>query len=150
MNAEPVYDNQALKNLLPYRYPFQLVDKIISMTDTEIIGVKNVTADEPFFQGHFPAEPVMPGVLMLEGMVQCVGVFALSQVKNPSDYLVYFLSVDNVKFRKKVFPGDTIVFQLQLILPVKRGIAYMKAYSFVAGQLVAEGEIKAQITQKTN
>lgn len=149
LNAMPVYDNQALKNLLPYSYPFQLVDKILKITDTEIVGVKNVTADEPFFQGHFPAEPVMPGVLMLESMVQCAGVYALSSVEKSSDYLVYFLSVDNVKFRKKVLPGDTLVFQLQLLSPVRRGIVYMKAYSFVAGQLVAEGEIKAQITKKT-
>lgn len=149
LNATPVYDNQALKNLLPYSYPFQLVDKILKITDTEIVGVKNVTADEPFFQGHFPAEPVMPGVLMLESMVQCAGVYALSSVEKSSDYLVYFLSVDNVKFRKKVLPGDTLVFQLQLLSPVRRGIVYMKAYSFVAGQLVAEGEIKAQITKKT-
>src|SRR5574344_3155521 len=117
----------------------------MSLTENEVIGMKNVTMDEPFFFFFFPAEPVMPGVLMLESMVQCAGVFALSHVEKSSYYLVYFLSVDNVKFRKKVYPGDTVVFQLQLILPVRRGVVYMKCYSFVGENLVAEGEIKAQI-----
>lgn len=148
LNATPAYDTKALKDLLPYRYPFQLVDKIMTIDNNEIIGIKNVSMDEPFFQGHFPAEPVMPGVLMLESMVQCAGVFALSHVENPADYVVYFISVDDVKFRKKVLPGDTLILKLQLLSPIRRGIVHMKGYSFVGENLVAEGEIKAQVIKK--
>ena len=125
-NKEPVMDVNKIRQLLPHRYPFQLVDKVIEMGKTHIVGVKNVTSNEPFFQGHFPTEPVMPGVLQVEAMAQTGGLLVLSMVDEPERYSTYFMKIDNVKFRQKVVPGDTIVFHLSLMTEVRRGCAYMK------------------------
>ena len=144
-NKEPVMDVNKIRQLLPHRYPFQLVDKVIEMGKTHIVGVKNVTSNEPFFQGHFPTEPVMPGVLQVEAMAQTGGLLVLSMVDEPERYSTYFMKIDNVKFRQKVVPGDTIVFHLSLMTEVRRGCAYMKGYAFVGEKIVSEAEFMAQI-----
>ena len=148
-NAEPVYDITAIKNIIPHRPPFLLVDKIIELTKTYVVGVKNVTMNEPFFAGHFPKEPVMPGVLIIEAMAQAGGVLVLDSVDDPENYLTFFLKIDKVKFKRKVVPGDTLIFKLELLAPIRRGIATMKAQAFVGDNLVTEGELMAQISKKT-
>ena len=125
----------------------QLVDKITSIGSTSIVGVKNVTANEPFFIGHFPNEPVMPGVLMIEAMAQCGGLLVLSQLENPERYSTYFLKIDDVKFRQKVVPGDTLLFRVELLSPVRHGISSMKGYMFVGDQVVSEATFTAQIVK---
>jgi len=133
--------------MLPHRYPFLLVDRIMDMDDRSITGVKNVTMNEPFFQGHFPNNPVMPGVLQVEAMAQVGGIFALSTVDDPENYSTYFMKIDGVKFKQKVLPGDTVVFHLTLISPIRRGLVNMKGRAFVRGELVSEAEMLAQIVR---
>lgn len=144
-NDEPLMDNIRIRELLPHRYPMQLVDKVIAMGSTSIVGVKNVTSNEAFFQGHFPQEPVMPGVLQIEAMAQCGGLLVLSQVEEPEHWSTYFLKIDNVKFRQKVVPGDTLLFRVELLNPVRHGISSMKGYIFVGDHVVAEASFTAQI-----
>ncbi|SFG09657.1 bifunctional UDP-3-O-[3-hydroxymyristoyl] N-acetylglucosamine deacetylase/3-hydroxyacyl-ACP dehydratase [Prevotella sp. KH2C16] len=141
----PIMDNNRIRELLPHRYPMQLVDKVIAIGPTSIVGVKNVTANEPFFQGHFPQEPVMPGVLMVEAMSQCGGLLVLNQVEQPERWSTYFLAIDDVKFRQKVIPGDTLLFRVELLNPVRHGISSMKGYMFVGDNVVAEATFTAQI-----
>lgn len=147
INAAPLYDINQIKKILPHRYPFQLVDKIMCISEDEIVGIKNVTNNEPFFQGHFPEEPVMPGVLHLEAMAQCGGVLALSSVEEPERWSTYFVSMDKIKFRRKVVPGDVLVFKLKLISPIRRGIVHMSCLAFVGNQLATEAELMAQIVK---
>jgi UDP-3-O-[3-hydroxymyristoyl] N-acetylglucosamine deacetylase / 3-hydroxyacyl-[acyl-carrier-protein] dehydratase len=146
-NKPPVYNLNDIKGFLPHRYPFLLVDKIIEKLDDGIVGVKNITFNEPFFQGHFPDEPVMPGVLLIEAMAQTGGIFILSQLNGK--YSTYFIRVDNVKFRKKVVPGDTLIFKIRLTSPIRRGIANMQGFCYVGDTLAAEGEFMAQIVKMT-
>lgn len=146
-NEKPVMDNIRIRQLLPHRFPMQLVDKIISLGPTSIVGVKNVTADEPFFQGHFPQEPVMPGVLMVEAMSQCGGLLVLNQLDEPERYSTYFVKIDDVKYRQKVVPGDTLLFRVELLHPVRHGISSMKGYMFVGDHVVAEASFTGQITK---
>lgn len=146
-NTEPVFDINRIKELLPHRYPFLMVDKVIEIGEKYIVGIKNMTTNEPFFQGHFPQEPVMPGVLQIEAMAQIGGLLVLSQVDEPERYSTYFLKIDNVKFRNKVVPGDTLVFRLNLISEIRRGVAIMKGYAFVGDKLVSEAEFTAQIVK---
>ena len=146
-NEEPIMDNIRIRQLLPHRYPMQLVDKVIAMGPTSIVGVKNVTANEPFFTGHFPEEPVMPGVLQVEAMAQCGGLLVLNQLEEPERWSTYFMKLDNVKFRKKVVPGDTLLFRVELLAPVRHGISSMKGYMFVGDQVVAEATFTAQIVK---
>lgn len=144
-NKQPLFDNQKIRHLLPHRYPMQLVDKIIDMGTDYVVGVKSVTANEPFFQGHFPDEPIMPGVLQVEAMAQVGGIMVLSKVEDPESYSTYFMKIDNVKFRQKVVPGDTLVFHLSFITPIRRGCAVMKGYAFVGEKIVSEAEFMAQV-----
>lgn len=145
-NKAPLFDNVAIKSKMPHRYPMQLVDKIVEIEPNDyVVGVKNVTANEPFFVGHFPEEPVMPGVLQVEAMAQCSGLLVLACVDEPERYSTYFMKIDNVKFRQKVVPGDTLVFRVQFITPLRRGIAEMKGYAFVGDKIVSEAEFMAQI-----
>ena len=146
-NDEPVMDNNRIRELLPHRYPMQLIDKVTAVGPTSIVGVKNVTANEPFFQGHFPQEPVMPGVLQIEAMAQCGGLLVLSQLEEPERWSTYFLKIDDVKFRKKVVPGDTLLFRVELVQPVRHGISTMKGYIFVGDTVVSEASFTAQIVK---
>lgn len=146
-NVEPVLDINAIREKLPHRYPFLLVDKIIEIGKKHIVGVKNVTVNEPFFQGHFPQEPVMPGVLQIEAMAQTGGLLVLSQVDEPERYSTYFMKIDNVKFRQKVVPGDTLIFHVSFQTPLRRGCAIMKGYAFVGEKIVTECEFMAQIVK---
>ncbi|MEO7081930.1 MAG: 3-hydroxyacyl-ACP dehydratase FabZ, partial [Flavobacteriales bacterium] len=130
-----------------HRYPFLLVDKVMTMDETSIVGVKNVTMNEPQFTGHFPDNPVMPGVLQVEAMAQVGGIFALSQVPDPENYTTYFLKTDAVRYRRKVIPGDTLVFRLELITPIRRGIVHMKGIGYVNGQPAVEAIMMAQIAR---
>ncbi len=144
----PVLDINQISRMLPHRYPFQLVDKIFHLDETTVAGVKNVTINEPFFQGHFPGNPVMPGVLQIEAMAQTGGILVLNTVTDPENYWTYFLGIDNARFRKMVVPGDTLIFKCELLAPIKRGIAKMKGYAFVGDTLVSEAELSASIVRK--
>ena len=147
-DKKPVFDINDIKELLPHRYPFLLVDKIIEISDSYVVGIKNVTMNEAFFMGHFPKEPIMPGVLQVEAMAQTGGILTLSMVDNPAEYNTYFLKIDNVKFKQKVIPGDTIIMKCALISPVRRGICHMRCEGFVGSKLVMEAELMAQISKK--
>ncbi len=149
-NKEPLMDVNKIKTLLPHRYPFLMVDKIIEMTDTYVIGLKNVTANENFFQGHFPDEPVFPGVLQIEAMAQTGGILALSSVPDPENYSTYFAKINNVRYRQKVVPGDTLIFKLELLAPIRRGIVNMKGTTYVGNKVVSEAEMVAQIAKTKN
>lgn len=146
-NKEPVMDVNRIRQILPHRYPMQLVDKVIDIRENNIVAIKNVTSNEPFFQGHFPSEPVMPGVLQIEAMAQAGGLLVLSNVDNPELYSTYFLKIDNVKFRQKVVPGDTLIFKVELVSPIRHGIGTMQGYAFIGENCVAEATFTAQISK---
>jgi UDP-3-O-[3-hydroxymyristoyl] N-acetylglucosamine deacetylase / 3-hydroxyacyl-[acyl-carrier-protein] dehydratase len=145
LTKEPLYDINAIEKMLPHRYPFLMVDKIMEITEDGIVGVKNITMNEPQFTGHFPGNPVMPGVLQIEAMAQVGGIFSLSKVEDPQYYSTYFMKIDNVRFKKKVIPGDTIVFELSLLSPMRRGLVHMGGKAYVNGQIVMEAEMLAQV-----
>ncbi|MDA0678694.1 MAG: bifunctional UDP-3-O-[3-hydroxymyristoyl] N-acetylglucosamine deacetylase/3-hydroxyacyl-ACP dehydratase [Bacteroidetes bacterium] len=144
---EPVMDTVQIMDMLPHRPPFLLVDKILELSDSRVVGLKNVTMNEAFFIGHFPGAPVMPGVLQIEAMAQTGGVLVLNTVPDPENYLTFFMKMDNVKFKHQVNPGDTLVFDCELITPIRRGICHMRALAFVGDKLVSEAELMAQIVK---
>ena len=143
----PVMDVNRIRELLPHRYPMQLVDKVVSLGAMSIVGIKNITSNEPFFQGHFPQEPVMPGVLQIEAMAQCGGLLVLNTLEEPERWSTYFMKIDGVKFRQKVVPGDTLIFKVELLAPVRHGVSSMKGYVFVGDHIVTEASFTAQIVK---
>ena len=146
-NKPPIYDIRDIMRMLPHRQPFLLIDKIIEMGENYVVGLKNVTMNEEFFKGHFPGNPIMPGVLLIEAMAQTGGMFALSTVPDPHNYLTYFMKIDQVKFKQKVVPGDTVIFSLKLLSPIRRGVCHMQGTAFVGDKVVMEGEMMAQISK---
>ncbi len=148
LSKPPLMDVNKIMSILPHRPPFLLVDRIIELSDTHVVGLKNVTMNEPFFVGHFPEAPVMPGVLQIEAMAQCGGILVLSSVPDPENYLTYFMKMDNVRFKQKVLPGDTLIFKAELISPIRRGICHMQACGYANNKLVVEADLMAQIVKK--
>ena len=146
-NDTPLMDVNRIRELLPHRYPMQLVDKVVETGANHIVAVKNVTANEAFFQGHFPQEPVMPGVLQIEAMAQAGGLLVLNSVEEPERWSTYFLRINDVKFRKKVVPGDTLLFKVELMEPIRHGISSMHGFAFVGETVVMEATFTAQITK---
>ena len=147
-NVAPLYDAEAVKGFLPHRYPFLLVDKIIDLSDTYVVGVKNVTMNEQLFTGHFPDNPVFPGVLQMEALAQTGGILALNSVENPKQWDTYFLKMDSVKFKRMVVPGDTMIMKMELLSPIRRGIVHMQGTVYVGDNIVSEGELTAQIVKR--
>lgn len=145
LTKEPLYNIVDIEGMLPHRYPFLMVDKIMEIQENSIIGVKNITMNEPIFTGHFPGNPVFPGVLQIEAMAQVGGIFALSKVEDPHLYSTYFMKIDKVKFKQKIMPGDTVVFELSLLSPIRRGLVEMGGKAYVNGKVVAEAEMLAQV-----
>jgi len=148
LNQPPLMDVNQIMKMLPHRPPFLLVDKIIELSDKHVVGLKNVTMNEPFFVGHFPGAPVMPGVLQVEAMAQAGGILVLSTVPDPENYLTFFIKIDKVRFKQQVLPGDTLVFKLELLSSIRRGICHMQAYAYANGKLVSEAELMAQIVKR--
>jgi UDP-3-O-[3-hydroxymyristoyl] N-acetylglucosamine deacetylase/3-hydroxyacyl-[acyl-carrier-protein] dehydratase len=147
LNQPPLLAIHQIMEILPHRPPFLLVDRVLELSSTHVVGMKNVTMNEDFFVGHFPGSPVMPGVLQVEAMAQCGGILVLSTVSDPENYLTFFMKMNNVKFKQKVLPGDTLIFKCDLITPIRRGICHMQAYAYANGKIVAEAELMAQISK---
>lgn len=148
LNTEPALDVNDIMKILPHRPPFLLVDKILEISEKHVVAVKSVTMNEPFFEGHFPGQPVMPGVLQIEAMAQAGGVLVMNTVPDPENYLTFFMKIEQAKFKHPVVPGDTLVFNLELLSPIRRGICHMQAYAYSGGRLVTEAEMMAQIVRK--
>lgn len=147
-DKEPLYDVVQISQMLPHRFPFLLVDKIVELSETHVVGIKNVTMNEPFFQGHFPDNPIFPGVLQIEAMAQTGGILALNNVSDPGNWDTYFLKIDNTKFKAKVVPGDTLILKMELLEPIRRGIVHMQGTAYVGNKIVSEGELTAQIVRR--
>lgn len=148
LNKKPIYNIQQIQKIIPHRPPFLLVDKIIDIDENHVVGIKNVTMNEPHFVGHFPQEPVMPGVLIIEALAQAGGIFVLHQTPEAEKYLTYFLKIEEAKFREKVIPGDILVLTLSLLTPIRRGICHMKAIAYVGDKIVTEATLLAQVVKK--
>ena len=146
-NATPVYDTVQVMKILPHRPPMLMIDKILELSKSHVVGVKNVTMNEPFFVGHFPDAPVMPGVLQIEAMAQTGGILVLNTVEDPENYLTYLLKIENARFKEKVLPGDTIIFRCDLMTPIRRGIAQMRGVGMVGDRVVVEAELMALISK---